>query len=47
MHVLKENTKSKLTTFDIEYMFTQIRGKSVGESIDVNLICSECETKNK
>ena len=39
--------KSKLTTFDIEYMFTQIRGKSVGESIDVNLTCSECEGKTK
>ena len=37
--------KSKLTTFDIEYMFTQIRGKSVGESVDVKLICKECETK--
>ena len=40
-------TKSKLTTFDIEYMFTQIRGKSVGESIDVNLICTECEGKTQ
>ena len=39
--------KSKLTTFDIEYMFTQIRGKSVGESIDVNLICTECEGKTQ
>ena len=38
--------KSKLTTFDIEYMFTQIRGKSVGESVDVKLICKKCETKN-
>ena len=39
--------KSKLTTFDIEYMFTQIRGKSVGESIDVNLICTECKGKTE
>ena len=30
-----EYVKSKLTTFDIEYMFTQIRGKSVGESVNV------------
>ena len=37
--------KSKLTTFDIEYMFTQIRGKSVGESIEVKTKCSECETE--
>ena len=36
-----------MATFDIEYMFTQIRGKSVGESIDVNLTCSECEGKTK
>ena len=40
-------TKSKLTTFDIEYMFTQIRGKSVGESIDVSLICTECKGKKE
>ena len=39
--------KSKLTTFDIEYMFTQIRGKSVGESIDVNLTCSECKKQTE
>ena len=29
--------KNQLTTFDIEYMFTQIRGKSVGESINVGV----------
>ena len=28
-----------LPTFDIEYLFLNIRGKSVGEDIDVNLIC--------
>jgi len=39
--------KSKLTTFDIEYMFTQIRGKSVGESIDVKLTCSECKKQTE
>ena len=39
--------KNKLTTFDIEYMFTQIRGKSVGESIDVNVKCTECQTENQ
>jgi len=42
-----EYVKSKLTTFDIEYMFTQIRGKSVGESIDVNLTCSECKKQTE
>lgn len=32
-----------LTTFDIEYLFTQIRAKSVGEQAKVNLKCGECE----
>lgn len=36
-----------LTTFDIEYLFTQIRSKSVGESADVLLGCSECGHKNE
>jgi hypothetical protein len=30
---------SKLATFDLEYMFTQIRAKSVGESIDLIFPC--------
>ena len=33
---------SRLTTFDVEYMFTQIRSKSVGEKSKVGLVCSEC-----
>ena len=33
----------KLATFDIEYLFLNIRGKSVGESIDVNIICPDDE----
>ena len=28
-------------TFDIEYLFLNIRGKSVGEEIEVNLICPD------
>jgi hypothetical protein len=35
-----------LTSFDVEYMFTQIRSKSVGENAEIILPCSECETKN-
>jgi hypothetical protein len=31
----------KLATFDIEYMFLQIRGKSVGETIDLLFNCDE------
>lgn len=31
----------KLSTFDIEYLFLQIRTKSVGESVDVALTCPD------
>ena len=31
----------ELATFDIEYLFLNIRGKSVGEEIEVNLICPD------
>ena len=31
----------KLPTFDIEYLFLNIRGKSVGEEVDVNLIAPD------
>ena len=30
-----------LPTFDIEYLFLNIRGKSVGEDLDVNIICPD------
>jgi len=33
-----------LPTFDIEYLFLNIRGKSVGEEIEVNLYCPDDET---
>ena len=45
--VLKSCIKSRgvkveqLPTFDIEYIFLNIRGKSVGEEIEVNLICPD------
>jgi len=35
-----------LTTFDIDYMFTQIRGKSVGEKVELVINCEECEAPN-
>ena len=42
-----ENIKREtLTTFDVEYMFTQIRSKSVGETSKVNVKCEKCETLN-
>ena len=31
----------KLPTFDIEYLFLNIRGKSVGETIEVNITCPD------
>ena len=35
-----------LTSFDMEYMFLQIRSKSVGETTKIGLTCSECNTRN-
>ena len=32
-----------LPTFDIEYLFLHIRGKSVGETLEVNVICPDDE----
>ena len=42
--VLSKGIKvEKLPTFDIEYLFLNIRGKSVGEEIEVNIICPDDE----
>jgi|TARA_R100000030_G_scaffold88478_1_gene72433 hypothetical protein len=46
-NVIKNCIKTKgikvesLPTFDIEYLFLNIRGKSVGEEIEVNIICPD------
>tara|TARA_B100000579_G_scaffold93844_1_gene74151 strand:- start:8 stop:727 length:720 start_codon:yes stop_codon:yes gene_type:complete len=34
----------KLPTFDIEFLFLNIRGKSVGEQLEVNIVCPDDET---
>ena len=34
----------QLPTFDIEFLFLNIRGKSGGESLEVNIICPDDET---
>ena len=34
----------QLPTFDIEFLFLNIRGKSVGEELEVNIICPDDET---
>jgi len=31
----------KLSTFDIEYLFLNVRGKSVGESVEVSITCPD------
>ena len=31
----------KLSTFDIEYLFLNVRGKSVGETVEVNITCPD------
>lgn len=36
-----------LSTFDVEYMFTKIRAKSVGETTNIFIECTECKHKNE
>lgn len=44
-NIIKECTDltdiNKLPTFDIEYVFLQIRTKSVGEEVEVNVMCPD------
>jgi hypothetical protein len=35
-----------LATFDVEYMFTQVRSKSVGEKSGIQIKCKSCEEPN-
>ena len=37
----------KLATFDVDYMFTQVRSKSVGETSTVLSACTECREENE
>lgn len=37
---------NKLKIFDIEYLFSVIRSKSVGEIAEVTLMCEHCDAKN-
>jgi hypothetical protein len=40
--ILTKNIKvESLPTFDIEYLFLNIRGKSVGEELEVNIVCPD------
>ena len=38
---------NKLATFDMDYVFTQIRAKSVGEKSTIITKCIKCEEENK
>lgn len=43
--IFTKNIKvESLPTFDIEYLFLNIRGKSVGEELEVNIVCPDDET---
>ena len=37
----------KMTSYDVEYLFTQIRGKSVGETTNIGVNCPSCEHQNE
>jgi hypothetical protein len=39
-------THTDLTLYDLQYLFSKIRAKSVGEIVPLNIPCSECKTKN-
>ena len=38
--------QNQLTSFDVEYMFLQMRAKSVGESAEILIKCEECGADN-
>jgi hypothetical protein len=40
---LSEEAVNSLATFDIEYLFLQIRSKSVGETVDLMMTCPDDE----
>ena len=44
---IEEPISSKLTTFDVDYLFTKIRAKSVGEKANLLMSCEECDTQNE
>jgi len=43
---IEEPIEETLTTFDVDYLFTQIRAKSVGEVVDLSIKCEECNMAN-
>jgi len=45
--VLSDININDLATFDVEYIFTQIRCKSAGETTDIGILCNECDKQNE
>ena len=45
--IIDDINLSRLTAFDVEYLFTQIRAKSVGESTKIGFLCTECDAENE
>ena len=45
--VTEDIEREKLTSFDVEWLFTKIRSKSVGETSTVNIKCDECGESNE
>ena len=45
--ILDDVSVDSLTSYDIEYLFLQLRCKSVGEITDLLLKCNSCEHENK
>ena len=41
--VIDEIDIDKLAIFDYEYLFTQIRSKSVGETVELLFLCDDCD----
>lgn len=44
---IEEPISNRLTTFDVDYLFTKIRAKSVGEKSDLIVRCEECGSENE
>ena len=37
----------ELSTFDIDFIFSRVRSKSVGETAELNIKCNSCQVQNK
>ena len=44
---IEDEIENPLSTFDVDYLFTKIRSKSVGETSTILVPSEKCETKNE